>query len=78
MLVINILFSLFEIKANRGFSIGIDDVQPGEILREKKDNLIAEANKACDELIERSKAGLLENQPGCNEEQTLEVFFFCF
>ncbi|CAG8468336.1 8399_t:CDS:10 [Diversispora eburnea] len=59
--------------ANCGFSIGIDDVQPGEILREKKDNLIAEANKACDELIECSKTGLLDNQPGCNEEQTLEA-----
>ncbi|CAG8437968.1 16808_t:CDS:10 [Acaulospora morrowiae] len=59
--------------ANHGFSIGISDVQLGEVLREKKDYLIAEANKSCDELIERSKAGLLENQPGCNEEQTLET-----
>ncbi|KAF0416431.1 beta and beta-prime subunits of DNA dependent RNA-polymerase [Gigaspora margarita] len=59
--------------ANRGFSIGINDVQPGEILREKKDRLIADANRACDDLIERSKSGKLENQPGCNEEQTLEA-----
>ncbi|CAG8530365.1 3760_t:CDS:10 [Cetraspora pellucida] len=59
--------------ANRGFSIGISDVQPGEILREKKDKLITDANKACDDLIERSKSGKLENQPGCNEEQTLEA-----
>ncbi|CAG8537130.1 5091_t:CDS:10, partial [Scutellospora calospora] len=59
--------------ANRGFSIGINDVQPGEILRDKKDRLIADANKACDDLIERSKLGKLENQPGCNEEQTLEA-----
>ncbi|CAG8479721.1 17381_t:CDS:10 [Racocetra fulgida] len=57
----------------KSFSIGINDVQPGEILREKKDKLITDANKACDDLIERSKSGKLENQPGCNEEQTLEA-----
>ncbi|CAJ0633518.1 5567_t:CDS:10 [Entrophospora sp. SA101] len=59
--------------ANHGFSIGINDVQPGEQLREKKDHLIEMANKACDDLIELSKSGKLENQPGCNEGQTLEA-----
>ena len=59
--------------ANRGFSIGINDVQPGEVLKAKKDELIESANKTCDDLIERSKSGKLVNQPGCNEEQTLEV-----
>ncbi|CAG8634234.1 6225_t:CDS:10, partial [Paraglomus occultum] len=59
--------------ANRGFSIGINDVQPGEVLKAKKDELIESANKTCDDLIERSKSGKLVNQPGCNEEQTLET-----
>ncbi|KAG9291493.1 hypothetical protein G9A89_021912 [Geosiphon pyriformis] len=59
--------------ANQGFSIGINDVMPGEELRAKKENLIEVANKSCDELIESSKNGKLENQPGCNEEQTLEA-----
>ncbi|PKY40391.1 beta and beta-prime subunits of DNA dependent RNA-polymerase [Rhizophagus irregularis] len=59
--------------ANRGFSIGINDVQPGEKLRERKEELIGMANKRCNELIEQSKLGLIENQPGCDEEQTLET-----
>jgi hypothetical protein len=48
-------------------------VQPGEKLREKKEEIIGIANKKCDNLIELSKLGQMENQPGCNEEQTLEV-----
>jgi hypothetical protein len=48
-------------------------VQPGEKLRERKEELIGMANQRCNELIEQSKLGLIENQPGCDEEQTLEV-----
>lgn len=54
-------------------------MQPGEKLRERKEELIGMANKRCNELIEQSKLGLIENQPGCDEEQTLEVIkIFCF
>ena len=57
----------------KGFSIGINDVQPGDVLRGKKDALVETAYTECDQLIEDSKRGQLVNQPGCNEEQTLEV-----
>ncbi|KAF9919505.1 hypothetical protein FBU30_010929 [Linnemannia zychae] len=56
-----------------GFSIGINDVQPGEILASKKDELVQTAYAHCDDLIRRSKNGQLENQPGCDVEQTLEA-----
>ncbi|CAG8562176.1 2317_t:CDS:10 [Ambispora gerdemannii] len=59
--------------ANQGFSIGIDDVMPGEELRTKKEKLIEFANIRCDELIQSSISGKLENQSGCNKEQTLEA-----
>jgi DNA-directed RNA polymerase III subunit RPC1 len=58
---------------DRGFSIGIDDVEPGDILRQKKDSLVEEAYAECDRLIEDKKMGRLVTQPGCNEEQTLEA-----
>ncbi|KAG0209917.1 hypothetical protein BGX28_009884 [Mortierella sp. GBA30] len=56
-----------------GFSIGINDVQPGEILAAKKDELVKNAYAHCDDLIYRSLNGQLENQPGCDIEQTLEA-----
>ena len=58
--------------ANRGFSIGIEDVQPGLVLNRKKDEVVKRGYDDCDVLIERSRAGLLENAPGCDAEQTLE------
>ncbi|KAF9975704.1 DNA-directed RNA polymerase III subunit [Actinomortierella ambigua] len=56
-----------------GFSIGINDVQPGEVLAMKKDDLVKASYAHCDELIAKSAAGQLENQPGCDVEQTLEA-----
>ncbi|KAF9083486.1 hypothetical protein BGX23_011391 [Mortierella sp. AD031] len=56
-----------------GFSIGINDVQPGEILASKKDELVRNAYAHCDDLIHRSLNGQLENQAGCDVEQTLEA-----
>ncbi|KAG0246496.1 hypothetical protein BGX31_001773 [Mortierella sp. GBA43] len=56
-----------------GFSIGINDVQPGEILASKKDELVQNAYLHCDDLIRRSLSGQLENQAGCDTEQTLEA-----
>ncbi|OMJ08652.1 DNA-directed RNA polymerase III subunit rpc1 [Smittium culicis] len=57
---------------NQGFSIGISDVTPGEILRNKKDIIIEAAYKKTDELIRDSSLGKLECLPGCDDEQTLE------
>ncbi|KAF9436386.1 hypothetical protein BGZ76_004117 [Entomortierella beljakovae] len=56
-----------------GFSIGINDVQPGDVLASKKDQLVRSAYSKCDDLIHRSTTGQLENQPGCDVEQTLEA-----
>ncbi|KAK7689907.1 hypothetical protein QCA50_006546 [Cerrena zonata] len=59
--------------ANYGFSLGINDVIPGPILSGKKESMVAKAYAECDDLIARAKKGLLENKPGCNQEQTLEA-----
>jgi len=64
--------------ANRGFSIGIEDVQPGEELKLQKEDVVEKGYSDCDQLIAKSKAGELENQPGCNQEQTLEVSLFVY
>ncbi|CAJ0572581.1 unnamed protein product, partial [Mesorhabditis spiculigera] len=45
---------------NRGFSIGIGDVKPGERYRK------------CDEFIAQLASGRLKTQPGCSEKETLE------
>lgn len=57
---------------NFGFSIGVIDVFPTDELKDKKEDLVTEANRKCDALIETFKAGKLEKAPGCNPEQTLE------
>ncbi|KAJ3336300.1 hypothetical protein HDU93_003104, partial [Gonapodya sp. JEL0774] len=57
---------------NRGFSIGIDDVQPGLVLSRRKEEVVAKGYADTDELIMKSQRGELENLPGCNETQTLE------
>lgn len=58
--------------ANQGFSLGINDVMPGERLRNTKDSKVEAAYKECLDLIEKAKVGKLTNMPGCNQEQTLE------
>lgn len=57
---------------NNGFSIGISDVTPGEKLNQRKDLLIEEAYAKCDKLIRDFKAGKLQRDAGCDEEQTME------
>lgn len=59
--------------ANQGFSIGIDDVKPSEKLAQEKQKTINKGYADCDEAIDLSKRGLLQNQAGCDEEQTLEA-----
>ncbi|GAA6004779.1 hypothetical protein JCM11491_002226 [Sporobolomyces phaffii] len=58
--------------ANKGFSIGISDVTPGEQLRREKDSLVLKAYAAADEYIRLAAENRLECQPGSNMEQTLE------
>jgi hypothetical protein len=58
---------------NQGFSIGVSDVTPSHVLEESKRALIAHHYAKCDGFIAEFKAGKLVPQPGCNEEQTLEV-----
>ena len=59
--------------ASVGFSLGINDVMPSLDLRKRKEDLVEEAYEHCGDLIEKAKHGKLENQPGCDQEQTLEA-----
>lgn len=58
--------------SQQGFSIGIDDVYPGDKLLDLKKKLIAKAYTECDGLIASFKAGKLKRSAGCDEEQTME------
>nr|XP_043612911.1 DNA-directed RNA polymerase III subunit 1-like [Erigeron canadensis] len=58
---------------NHGFSIGIDDVQPGDNLNDYTHRIISEGNKKCDNFILNFNKGKLKLQPGCNAAQTLEA-----
>lgn len=68
----------FFLKANRGFSIGIGDVTPGQGLLKAKYELLNAGYKKCDGYIEALNTGKLQQQPGCTAEETLEVIFFFF
>ena len=59
--------------ANRGFSIGIDDVQPGDRLRDEKKLMVEQGYSDCAEAISLSLSGLLPKQAGFNDEETLEA-----
>lgn len=61
------------VEANRGFSIGIGDVTPGQGLLKAKQELLDAGYEKCDEYIEALKTGRLQQQPGCSAEETLEV-----
>lgn len=58
--------------ANQGFSLGINDVIPGEMLQNNKDQMVEEAYEKCESNIELAKRGKLQNAPGCDQETTLE------
>ncbi|EEF30548.1 DNA-directed RNA polymerase III largest subunit, putative [Ricinus communis] len=57
---------------NHGFSIGIDDVQPGKKLIDGKGKTISNGYQQCDKLIEQYNEGKLLLKPGCDATQTLE------
>ena len=59
--------------ADRGFSIGINDVQPGLALQRQKEQVVAKGYAECNVNIAEFKAGRLQCQPGCSMEQTLEA-----
>jgi DNA-directed RNA polymerase III subunit RPC1 len=59
--------------ANRGFSIGIDDVTASEALLQEKRALLDAGYLKCDDYLKQFENGKLQLQPGCNEEQTLEA-----
>ena len=58
---------------NRGFSIGLIDVTPGENLMKAKRSLVDEGYSKCNHYIRQLHDGKLQLQPGCSAEQTLEV-----
>ncbi|CAF0881239.1 unnamed protein product [Adineta ricciae] len=58
---------------NRGFSIGLIDVTPGENLMKAKRSLVSEGYDKCNTYIRQLQEGKLQLQPGCSAEQTLEA-----
>eukprot|EP01053_Blabericola_migrator_P008140 Blabericola_migrator_1__8139@NODE_41_length_17267_cov_152_291279_g37_i0_p1_GENE_NODE_41_length_17267_cov_152_291279_g37_i0NODE_41_length_17267_cov_152_291279_g37_i0_p1_ORF_typecomplete_len1691_score330_99RNA_pol_Rpb1_5/PF04998_17/9e124RNA_pol_Rpb1_2/PF00623_20/2_3e69RNA_pol_Rpb1_1/PF04997_12/7_4e68RNA_pol_Rpb1_3/PF04983_18/7_9e03RNA_pol_Rpb1_3/PF04983_18/3_4e29RNA_pol_Rpb1_3/PF04983_18/1_3e03RNA_pol_Rpb1_4/PF05000_17/3_4e25_NODE_41_length_17267_cov_152_291279_g37_i024127484 len=58
--------------ANRGMTIGIDDVTPDAKVTELKHKLLDVGYRQVQQLVEDYKAGRMNPDPGCNVEQTLE------
>ena len=56
----------------QGFSIGISDVYPSQLLSDKKDALVKKAYQECTDLIQQFNEGRLKPQPGYDMELTLE------
>lgn len=56
-----------------GFSIGIDDVQPGETLNEEKSKAIESGYRACNHIIEDFKQGNLQLKSGLDAAKSLEA-----
>ena len=59
--------------ANRGFSLGIDDVTPTKGLLRTKGDLLEAGYSTVLDFIKKQQDGQLEPQPGQTTEQTLEV-----
>ncbi|XP_051126697.1 DNA-directed RNA polymerase III subunit 1 isoform X2 [Andrographis paniculata] len=58
---------------NHGFSIGINDVQPGVVLNKEKKATIDKEYGICTDYIDGYKSGCLDLLPGCNSAETLEA-----
>lgn len=58
---------------NQGFSIGINDVQPGEKLQRIKEDKVKVGFSDCDELIALSKVNKLQKQAGMTLDETFEA-----
>jgi len=55
-----------------GFSIGLEDVTPGEALLAGKAEEIGKGYDICEKLLSEYKSGTLVSRPGCNMEESLE------
>lgn len=58
---------------NHGFSIGINDVQPGDTLNKEKKATLDKEYGNCTDYIKSYASGTLEPQAGCNKAETLEA-----
>ncbi|CAF4392028.1 unnamed protein product, partial [Rotaria sp. Silwood2] len=58
---------------NRGFSIRLVDVTPGENLLKAKRALVTDGYNNCNNYIQQAKEDKLQLQSGCSREQTLEA-----
>lgn len=58
---------------NFGFSIGIGDVTPGDVLVTRKNELLAVGYVNCVKYIDEMKSGQLKTQPGCSVDESLEA-----
>lgn len=58
--------------ADRGFSIGIDDVTPSTELNAMKNDILTSGQRDANEQISLYKAGKIKLKPGCDELQSLE------
>ncbi|OMO97199.1 RNA polymerase, alpha subunit [Corchorus olitorius] len=58
---------------NHGFSIGIDDVQPGKSLTDEKAATISADYRKCDVEIQMFSEGKLQLKPGLDAAETLEA-----
>lgn len=56
-----------------GFSIGIDDVQPGETLTKERKKLIEQGYNDCDEKIKAFALGSLHLKAGLDAAKSLEA-----
>lgn len=57
---------------HRGFSIGISDVTPSEILTKKKHDILVDGYRNAESNIDLYEKGKLELRPGCDMMQSLE------
>jgi len=60
-----------------GFSIGIDDVTPSTMLLSGKERVVHFCYDKCKTHIDLYNTGGLSLQPGCDQDQTLEVLVSC-
>lgn len=58
---------------NHGFSIGINDVQPGDVLNKEKKATLDKEYGHCTDYIKSYTSGSLELLPGCDKAETLEA-----
>lgn len=72
ILLVNLSYSARWI-GNHGFSIGINDVQPGVTLNKEKKATLDNEYGHCTDYIRSYTSGSLELLPGCNNAETLEA-----